>query len=310
MRSLACDVAGIKFNNPIVMASGTFGFGREYAKLYDINKLGGISSKGLTLHPRLGNSGTRVYETSGGMLNSVGLENPGVDAFLQEEMSFWETIEPVKIANLGGSNIEEYVLGALKITQDAEERRKHNRRAIDMIELNISCPNVKEGGIAFGIKTCIAREVISEVRQVTSLPLAVKLSPNAENIVEMAVMCEEEGAECVSLVNTFSAMKIDIYQRRSVFNNMYAGLSGPAIKPIALRMVHQVANAVSIPVMGMGGITSAQDVIEFIMAGASVVQVGTYNFMNLRAGEELIAGIKSFMELENIKSLDEIRGIV
>lgn len=310
MRNLACEVAGIKFNNPIVMASGTFGFGKEYAKIYDINKLGGISSKGLTLHPRKGNTGARVFETASGMLNSVGLENPGVDGFLQEEMKFWETIEPVKIANLGGSNIEEYVLGALKITQDAEERRKQNKRAIDMIELNISCPNVKEGGIAFGIKTEVAREVISEVRQVTSLPLAVKLSPNAEDIVKMAVMCEEEGAECISLVNTFSAMKIDIYQRKPFFNNVYAGLSGPAIKPIALRMVHQVAKAVDIPIMGMGGICSAHDIIEFIMAGAAVVQVGTYNFMNLRAGEELLAGIQSFMELENINSLDEIRGII
>ncbi|MCG7409332.1 dihydroorotate dehydrogenase [Paenibacillus sp. ACRRX] len=310
MRSLACSVAGIHFNNPIVMASGTFGFGKEYAKLYDINRLGGISCKGLTLHPRTGNTGTRVFETSGGMLNSVGLENPGVEAFLNEEMLYWETIEPVKIANLGGSNIEEYVLGALKITRDAEERRKQSRMAVDMIELNISCPNVKEGGIAFGVNTNIAREVIREVRQVTSLPLAVKLSPNAENIVDMSVMCQEEGAECVSLVNTFSAMKIDIYQRKSVFNNVYAGLSGPAIKPIALRMVHQVSKEVTIPVMGMGGIASASDVIEFIMAGASVVQIGTYNFMNLRAGEELIAGIQSFMELENINSLDEIRGII
>ncbi|MBN3527417.1 dihydroorotate dehydrogenase [Paenibacillus apiarius] len=310
MRNLACNVAGIPFKNPIVMASGTFGFGQEYAKLYDINKLGGISCKGLTLHPRKGNPGTRVWETAGGMLNSVGLENPGIDAFLEEEMKFWETIEPVKIANLGGSNIEEYVLGALKITKDAEERRRQNQRAVDMIELNISCPNVKEGGMAFGVKTAVAREVIREVRQVTSLPLAVKLSPNAENIVDMAVMCEDEGAECVSLVNTFSGMKIDIYQRRSVFHNMYAGLSGPSIKPVALRMVHQVAQQVTIPVMGMGGIASASDVIEFIMAGAEVVQVGTYNFMNLRAGEELLAGIRSFMELENIQSLDEIRGII
>ena len=310
MRNLACNVAGIPFNNPIVMASGTFGFGQEYAKLYDINKLGGISCKGLTLHPRQGNNGTRVWETPGGMMNSVGLENPGIDAFLEEEMKFWETIEPVKIANLGGSNIEEYVLGALKITKDAEERRKARVRAVDMIELNISCPNVKEGGIAFGVKTDVAREVIREVRQVTSLPLAVKLSPNAENIVEMAVMCEDEGADCVSLVNTFSGMKIDIYQRCSVFSNTYAGLSGPAIKPIALRMVHQVSQHVSIPVMGMGGIASASDIIEFIMAGAEVVQVGTYNFMNLRAGEELLAGLLSFMEMENIQSLDEIRGII
>lgn len=310
MRNLACKVAGIPFNNPIIMASGTFGFGREFAKLYDINILGGISSKGLTLHPRRGNTGTRMVETAGGMLNSVGLENPGIDAFLQEEMKFWETIEPVKIVNLGGSNIEEYVQGALKITQDADERHKNKKKAVDMVELNISCPNVKEGGIAFGIKTAVAREVIREVRQVTSLPLAVKLSPQAEDIVEMAVMCEEEGAESISLVNTFSGMKIDIHDRKSMFNNMYAGLSGPCIKPIALRMVHQVAKAVSVPVIGMGGISNASDIIEFIMAGAEVVQVGTYNFMNLRAGEELLVGLQSFMELENIQSLDEIRGII
>lgn len=164
--------------------------------------------------------------------------------------------------------------------------------------------------MAFGIRTEVAREVIREVRQVTSLPLAVKLSPNAENVVGMAVMCEEEGAECVSLVNTFSGMKIDIYRRRSVFQNTYAGLSGPAIKPIALRMVHQVAQAVTIPVIGMGGISSSEDIIEFIMAGAEVVQIGTYNFMNLRAGEELLSGLTAFMEKENINSLDEIRGII
>jgi dihydroorotate dehydrogenase (NAD+) catalytic subunit len=310
MRNLACNIAGIPFANPIVMASGTFGFGQEYAKHYDINKLGGICSKGLTLESRPGNRGTRVWETAGGMLNSVGLENPGIDAFLDEEMKFWEKIEPVKIVNLGGSNIEDYVLGALKITKDTGERRKAFLHSVDMIELNISCPNVKEGGMAFGIKTDVAREVVREVRQATSLPLAIKLSPNAENIVEMAVMCEEEGADCVSLVNTFSGMKIDIHERRSVFSNLYAGLSGPAIKPIALRMVHQVARELTIPVMGMGGITTAEDIIEFIMAGAEVVQVGTYNFMNLRAGEELLAGLNRFMQKENIKSLDEIRGII
>ncbi|MGN7360368.1 dihydroorotate dehydrogenase [Paenibacillus sp. SAF-054] len=308
--SLACSIAGIPFRNPIVMASGTFGFGREYAQHYDINQLGGIVSKGLTLEPRKGNQGIRIWETAGGIMNSVGLENPGIDAFLAEEMAYWETLEPVKIANLGGSRIEDYVLGALQITKDAGERRHAHLRGVDMIELNISCPNVKEGGLAFGIKTEVAREVVREVRQATSLPLAVKLSPNAENIVDMAVMCEREGADAVSLVNTFSGMHIDIRERRSVFSNLYAGLSGPAIKPIALRMVHQVAKEVTIPVMGMGGITSAADIIQFIMAGAEVVQVGTYNFMNLRAGEELLAGLQDFMQQENIGSLDEIRGII
>jgi dihydroorotate dehydrogenase (NAD+) catalytic subunit len=307
---MACKIAGVHFKNPVVMASGTFGFGQEYAKIYDINKLGGISGKGLTLQPKAGNRGIRVWETPSGMMNSVGLENPGVEMFLKEEMKFWETIEPAKIVNLGGGSIEDYVQGALRITEDTIERRKQGLHGVDLIELNISCPNVKQGGIAYGIKTEIAREVVREVRQATSLPLSIKLSPNAENIVEMAVMCEEEGAEAVSLVNTFSAMKIDVKRRKSVFENGYAGLSGPAIKPIALRMVHQVAKHVHIPIMGMGGIASSEDIIEFIMAGATVVQVGTYNFMNLRAGEELIDGVKAFMEQENIASLDEIRGIV
>lgn len=310
MATLACNIAGIEFRNPIIMASGTFGFGREYAAYYDINQLGGICSKGLTLHPRTGNSGTRIRETAGGIMNSIGLENPGIDAFLAEEMPFWETIEPVKIVNLGGSSIEEYVLGALQITADAIERRQAHLHGVDMIELNISCPNVREGGMAFGIKTDIAREVIREVRQATSLPLAVKLSPQAEDIVDMALMCEREGADCISLVNTFSGMLIDIRQRRSAFANSYAGLSGPAIKPLALRMVHQVARQVSIPVMGIGGITSAADIIEFIMAGAEVVQVGTYNFMNLRAGEELLSDLQAYMQQENLSSLDEIRGII
>jgi dihydroorotate dehydrogenase (NAD+) catalytic subunit len=310
MQRMACNIAGVHFKNPVVMASGTFGFGQEYAKIYDINKLGGISGKGLTLQPKAGNRGIRVWETPSGMMNSVGLENPGIEKFLKEEMEYWETIEPVKIVNLGGGSIEDYVQGAVLITEDTIERRKRGLHGIDLIELNISCPNVKQGGIAYGIKTETAREVVREVRRATSLPLSIKLSPNAENIVEMAVMCEEEGAEAVSLVNTFSAMKIDIKQRKSVFDNGYAGLSGPAIKPIALRMVHQVAKHVQIPIMGMGGITSSEDAIEFIMAGATVIQIGTYNFMNLRAGEEITQGIHDFMERENISSLDEIRGII
>lgn len=310
MRNTACKIAGVHFQNPIVMASGTFGFGKEFAKLYDINQLGGISGKGLTLHPKTGNAGVRVWETPSGMLNSVGLENPGIEAFLAEEAPYWETLKPAKIVNLGGGCKEDYVLGAELITANEMMRRQQNRRAIDMIELNISCPNVKEGGIAYGIRTETAREVVRAVRQATTLPLIVKLSPNAESIVAMAVMCEEEGADGISLINTISGMKIDIHARKSVFNNVYAGLSGPAIKPIALRMVHQVAQQVQIPIMGMGGIASANDVIEFIMAGASAVQIGTYNFMELRAGEKLILGIERFMEQEGIHSLEEIRGII
>lgn len=310
MIDLSCNIAGIHFKNPIIMASGTFGFGQEYGKLYDINKLGGISGKGLTLNAKPGNEGIRVYETPSGMLNSVGLENPGVERFLQEECPEWERLDLVRIANLGGNTIEDYVEGARLIHEDSLKRMASNKQAVDMIELNISCPNVKAGGMAYGIKTEVAREVVRKIRETTSLPLVIKLSPNAEDIVGMAVMCQEEGADGVSLINTFSAMKIDIKKRRSVFDNTYAGLSGPAIKPIALRMVHQVCKAVNIPVMGMGGITSASDIIEFIMAGAEVIQVGTYNFMNLHAGTQLLEELEAWMQAEKINSLDEIRGII
>lgn len=307
---LSSTIAGVRFKNPVVMASGTFGFGKEYGSLYDIEKLGGISGKGLTLNPKPGNDGIRVFETASGMLNSVGLENPGVQAFLREECARWEALDLARIVNLGGNTMEDYVQGALLIEEDHQRRLRNGRKAVDMIELNISCPNVKAGGMAYGIQTEIAREVVQQIRKSTTLPLVVKLSPNAEDIVGMAVMCEEEGADGVSLVNTFSAMKIDIFKRRSVFENLYAGLSGPAIKPIALRMVHQVSKAVSIPVMGMGGISSAEDIVEFIMAGATVTQIGTYNFVNLRAGDQLIQQLEQLLTQEKIYSLDEIRGIL
>ncbi|WP_068785658.1 dihydroorotate dehydrogenase [Paenibacillus phocaensis] len=310
MTDLSCSIAGVAFKNPIVMASGTFGFGKEYGAIYEINKLGGLSGKGLTLHPKSGNEGVRVAETASGMMNSVGLENPGIPAFLKEECARWEKLNLARIVNLGGNSIEEYVEGARLIEEDAAWRKREDRTAVDMIELNISCPNVKAGGMAYGIKTEIARQVVREVRAATSLPLIVKLSPNAEDIVSMAVMCQEEQADGVSLINTISAMKIDIAQRRSVFHNGYAGLSGPAIKPIALRMVHQVSQAVTIPVMGMGGISSAEDIVEFIMAGAAVVQVGTYNFVHLRAGEQLLEDLEAWFHLEGVRTLDEIRGIL
>ncbi|WP_458464424.1 dihydroorotate dehydrogenase [Paenibacillus sp.] len=310
MLSMACNIAGVSMKNPIIMASGTFGFGREYAEYYDPAVLGGIAGKGLTLHPRSGNTGSRIDETASGMLNSVGLENPGIAAFLQEELDEMIKWDTAVIANVGGANLEEYVQAIALITENAQKRRTMNCRGVDMIELNISCPNVKQGGMQFGIQTETAREVVRKVRNVTTLPLVVKLSPNAENITQMAYMCEEEGADGVSLVNTFSAMKIDIRRRRSVFANTYAGLSGPAIKPIALRMVHQVAQAVSIPVIGMGGICSVEDIVEFIMVGASAVQVGTYNFVHLRAGAELVEGLEQWMQREKVYSLDEIRGVI
>lgn len=310
MTSLQCNIGGVNLRNPVIMASGTYGFGREYASYVDTGILGGISCKGLTLHPRPGNPGCRVQETASGMMNSVGLENPGVQGFLDHELGYMTTLDTAVIANLGGSNAEEYIEGARLLTEHTHGLRQQGSRGIDMLELNISCPNVREGGIQFGIQTETARSIVRQVRSITDLPLMVKLSPGAQDMVEMAVMCEQEGADAVSLVNTFSAMKIDIYRRRSAFGNLYAGLSGPAIKPIALRMVHQVAGAVSIPVIGMGGISSVEDMIEFIMAGAEAVQVGTYNFVNLRAGSELVEGLQLWMEQQGVESLSEIRGII
>ncbi|MBC6004450.1 MAG: dihydroorotate dehydrogenase [Paeniclostridium sordellii] len=300
MTNLSVKFGNIEFKNPLIMASGTFGFGKEYAEIYDIEKLGGISSKGLTLEKRDGNKGMRVFETPSGMMNSVGLENPGVKGFIENELQFFKKLDTVRIANLGGGTLDDYIKGVELL----------NDQPIDMIELNISCPNVKAGGMAFGIKNEVAREVVRAVRAKTTLPLIVKLSPNAEDIIGMAKVCEEEGADGISLVNTFKAMAIDINKKKPVFENTYAGLSGPAIKPIALRMVHEVCKAVNIPVMGMGGITTWQDAIEFIMAGATCIQVGTANFVNPKIGLDIIEGIKKYMEEEGINSLDEIRGII
>lgn len=310
MHSMTCNIAGVELKNPVIMASGTFGFGREYAQFYDPCLLGGISGKGITLHPRAGNKGSRMQETASGMMNSVGLENPGVEAFLRDELESMTQWDTAVMINLGGADIEEYVKAASIINDACAAQRREGLRTADMLELNISCPNVKEGGMQFGIRTEVARQVVRAVRMATALPLIVKLSPGAEDLTAMAVMCEEEGADGISLVNTFQAMKIDIRRRRSAFQHTYAGLSGPAIKPIALRMVHQTAQAVRIPVIGMGGITSAEDIVEFIMAGAAAVQVGTYNFMNLRAGMELISGLEAWMRQEKVQTLDEIRGIV
>ncbi|MGL5507618.1 MAG: dihydroorotate dehydrogenase [Paraclostridium sp.] len=300
MANLNVKFGKINFKNPLIMASGTFGFGKEYGEIYDIEKLGGISSKGLTLEKRAGNNGMRVCETPSGMMNSVGLENPGVKGFIENELQFFKTLDTVRIANVGGGTLEDYIK-AVELLNDQE---------IDMIELNISCPNVKAGGMAFGIKNEVAREVVRAVRAITTLPLVVKLSPNAEDIVGMAKVCEEEGADGISLVNTFKAMAIDINKKKPVFENIYAGLSGPAIKPIALRMTHEVCKAVNIPVMGMGGITTWQDAIEFIMAGSTCVQVGTANFINPKIGLDIIKGIEEYMEREGIETLDQIRGII
>ena len=298
--NLQTTICDIKFKNPIIAASGTFGFGEEYNELYDVSCLGGISSKGLTLKPKDGNEGIRVYETPSGMMNSVGLQNPGIEAFIEHGIANMRRFNNVLIANMGGHSMEDYTTGAAMLSA----------ADIDMLELNISCPNVKSGGMAFGIIADVAKEVVSAVRKVCTKPLIVKLSPNAENIVDMALACEEAGADALSLVNTFQAMAIDLHKRKPVFNNVYAGLSGAAIKPIALRMVHSVCKQVKVPVIGIGGISSATDVLEFVMAGASAVQIGTVNFNDPLAGKHIVDELESLCQKEGIESLEEIRGII
>lgn len=294
------NLFGENLKNPVIAASGTFGFGREFEKYMDLSQLGGISSKGLTWDKRDGNQGLRVYETPSGMMNSIGLQNPSVLGFIKEELPFMEGLDTYILANLGGSTIEDYVRGVAEL--DATK--------VDAIELNISCPNVKEGGMAFGIRCLDAKAVVEAVRPFTTKPLIVKLSPNAEDISAMAYTCAEAGADGLSLVNTFNALAIDIYERKPVFNNVTAGLSGPAIKPIALRMVRQAALATDIPIIGLGGISTWQDAIEFIMAGSTAIQVGTASFHNPRVMIEIIEGIEKFMLDQGIKDLEEIRGII
>ena len=294
------NINGVEFKNPVIAASGTFGFGAEYNNFYDVGILGGISSKGLTINPKEGNDGLRVYETASGMMNSVGLNNPGIDAFIENELPKMRKLGTNVIANIGGGCIEDYIKAVTKI----------NETDVDMIELNISCPNVKHGGMAFGIKSNVAYDVVKEIKSIVKKPLMVKLSPNAEDIVDMAVKCEEAGADSISLINTLKGMAIDIYKRKPVFNNVTAGLSGPAVKPVALAMVHDVAKAVNIPVIGLGGITSGVDAIEFMMAGASAIQIGTVNFINPMAGKEIIEEMESFLKEQGIKDINEIVGII
>lgn len=297
---LKVNINGVEFKNPVIAASGTFGFGGEYNDFYDVGILGGISSKGLTLNPKDGNEGIRVYETPSGMMNSVGLQNPGIDRFISEELPRMKKLGTNIIANVGGGCMEDY--------EEAIERLVGTD--IDMIELNISCPNVKSGGMAFGIKSNVAYDVVSKIKKIVDKPLMVKLSPNAEDIVRMAVSCEEAGADSISLINTLKGFAIDPYKRKPIFNNVYAGLSGPAVKPISLRMVHEVSKAVNIPVIGLGGISTGLDAIEFMMAGATAIQIGTVNFANPMAGKEIIEEMEAFLKSQGIKDINEIIGCV
>jgi dihydroorotate dehydrogenase (NAD+) catalytic subunit len=295
---LSVTIAGLRLQNPVIAASGTFGYGREYAGIIDVSRLGGICTKGLTLNPRPGNTGIRIWETPSGLLNSIGLENPGIPAFIENELPHLRKLGPAVIANLSGSTVEEYAEGAALL----------NASSVDMIELNISCPNVKAGGMTFGLDPEAAATVVASVRHALSgKPLMVKLSPNAPDLTAVARACVKAGADALSLVNTFKAMAIDIYRRRPVFDNITAGLSGPAIKPIALRMVWELCREFSsIPIVGMGGIACADDALEFLMVGAVAVQVGSATFAHPPAMIEIIDGITAFLRQRNIAAIGDI----
>lgn len=293
------DIGGIVLKNPVMTASGTFGYAREFDELMDLSCLGGIIVKGLSLEPSKGNPPPRIVETPGGMLNAIGLENVGVDAFIKGKLPFLKTRSVPVFANIYGKTIEEYAELA---------RRLDGVEGVAGLEINISCPNVKAGGIAFGSDSQSARSVVRAVRQATRLPVMVKLSPNVTDIVEIAESVEGAGADSVSLINTITGMAIDARTRRAVLANITGGLSGPAIKPVALRMVWQVAGRVDIPVIGVGGIMDAEDAVEFLIAGASAVQVGTANFINPRATQDIVEGLETYMLENNIDSVDDLIG--
>jgi len=298
VKNLSVDLCGIKLKNPVVPASGTCGFGTELSDFFDLNLLGGISLKGTTLEPRFGNPTPRIAECREGMINSVGLQNPGVDVLIQEKIPQLRKIyDGVVIANLSGFSIDEYVECASKADRC---------NGIDILEINISCPNVHNGGMAFGTSAAAAAEVCSEVKKVCKKPVFIKLSPNVTDIVSIARACEDAGADGLTLVNTFLGMRIDIARRKPVLANKMGGFSGPAIFPIALRMVWQVAHACSIPVMGCGGISTARDVIEMMMAGATAVQVGAQNLRNPYACPDILEHLPALMDELQINDIKDI----
>ena len=301
MIDLNVEIAGIQLKNPILTASGTFGSGREYSSLVDLNRLGGIIVKGVSHVPWTGNKPPRIAETHSGMLNSIGLQNPGAKAFIKEDLPFLKQYDTKVIVNLCGHTIEEYVA----VAKDFD-----GVQGVDLFELNISCPNIDKGGMAFGTDEKLVEQVVSAVKNCIKIPLIVKLSPNVTDIASIAQAAEAGGADALSLINTLIGMKVDIYSRKPVLANTVGGLSGPAIKPVAVRMVYQAAKRVSIPIIGMGGIMTAADAIEFIMAGATAVAVGTANFVNPLATMDILKGIEDFMNSQKIQNLQEIRGIV
>ena len=299
MPDLSVAIGGLKLRNPVMTASGTFGYAREFAPYLDLNRLGAIIVKGLSLEPAKGNPPPRIVETDCGMLNAIGLENVGVDAFIRDKLPFLETLEPPTIANIYGRTVAEYARLAERLDPIP---------AVGAVEVNISCPNVKEGGVVFGSDPDSARAVVAAVREKTRKPLIVKLSPNVTDIAAMAVIAEDAGADALSVINTITGMAVDLATRRPKLANITGGLSGPAIKPIALRMVWQVARAVKIPVIGVGGIMNATDALEFILAGATAVQVGTANFVNPGCTVEIIDGIEAWLRREGIDDVKDLIG--
>ncbi|MBE5781356.1 MAG: dihydroorotate dehydrogenase [Clostridiales bacterium] len=298
MADMKINLCGVELNNPIIMASGTFGFGREMAAYNDLSRLGGISSKGITRNPRPGNPTPRIAETPSGCINSVGLENPGVEKFIERELPFMKSLDTGVIVNVSGSSVEEY----------CETVELVCAAGADMIELNISCPNIKGGGMAFGTSAEPAAGVVKEVRKVCTLPLMVKLSPNVADIAAIAKAVEGEGADAVSLINTLSAMAIDARTRRPILKQIMGGLSGPAVKPVALRMVYQVSQAVKIPVVGLGGVTTGIDAAEFMICGASAVMVGTANLMDPYSCVRIVDELNDYLDEMGIGSAAELVG--
>ncbi|MFC2010796.1 dihydroorotate dehydrogenase [Chloroflexota bacterium] len=290
---------GLLLANPVMTASGTFGYGTEYSHLFDVQKLGAVVCKGTTLEPRGGNLQPRLAETNGGLLNSIGLENIGIDALVKEKASIWANWHIPVIVNIAGETVDDYVKLARKL---------NNVAGISGLEVNISCPNVKAGGAEFGANPDSAADVTAAVRKATSLPLLVKLTPNTSDIAKVAIAVAEAGADALSLINTLKGMAIDITRRKPLLGNITGGLSGPSIKPVALYMVYEITGAIDIPVVGCGGITAASDALEFIMAGATAIQVGTASFANPRAPLDVLEGIEQFMNKEGVKDINELIG--
>ncbi len=293
-------IAGVTFRNPVMTASGTFGSGMEYSQFVDLNKLGAIVTKGVANVPWPGNPTPRVAETYGGMLNAIGLQNPGVDVFIERDLEFLKKFDTPVIVNVCGKTVEDYL----------ETVERLNDTDVAMMEINVSCPNVKEGAIAFGQKADALFDITSKIKNVAKKPVIMKLSPNVTDITEMAKAAEAAGADAISLINTITGMKIDVNRRQFVLANKTGGLSGPAIKPVAVRMVYQCANAVKIPIIGMGGIATAEDALEFIMAGATAVSVGAMNFMNPYTTIEVVEGIEGYMLRNKISDIKELIGCV